>query len=455
MATDNIKKAADDILKSVGGKENIEGVTHCMTRLRLYLKDKSKIDYEELDKIEEVKGHNFSGDQFQLILGPGVVNKIYKVIIVNFDEDEMAKKARGSQNKFQSAIGVLGDIFIPLIPIIITSGILMGLRTFFVQAGIINEESTAFIMSKILTDTAFTFLPAFVAYSTMKRFGGNPVVGFVIGLMLVNPVLPSPAAIAKGNADPLVVTLFGINFQIASYASSVLPALFVGIFASYVEKLCKKIVPDVVDIIFTPLITTVFAFFVGFFVIGPMAGVLEDVIVNFYVSVLTLPLGIGAFITAFLQQFLVITGLHHGLWIIDINLLDTTGVDIFQPIRNASTLSQGGPVLAFAFFSQNKKVRGVALAAFISILFGVSEPAIFGVTLIYGLPFLLGAIGAGVGGMLGSLMGLAPPGMGVAGVPAIFLYLGSGQFVLMVIQSLVTIGVGFTLTYFFIKKKKL
>lgn len=451
MAVENIKRVSDEILSAVGGRENVESVTHCMTRLRLYLKDETLINKEALNKIEEVKGQNKSGDQYQLILGTGVVNKVYKEFIKNFTEDELEQK--GSTNKFQSAIGVLGDIFIPLIPAIIAAGILMGLRTFFVQAGMIETDSGIYVLSELLTDTAFTFLPALVAYSTMKRFGGNPVIGLVIGLMLVNPILPSAAAVAKGNAVPIDVTLLNHTFEIVGYQSSVFPALFIGMFAAYTEKICQKFVPDVVDMIFTPVLTTFFALIFGFFIIGPIAGGIEDFIVNLYVSVLTLPYTIGGFITAFIQQFLVITGLHHGLWVIDINLLAETGENIFQPIRNASTLSQGGPVLAFAMFAKDKKLRSVALAAFISILFGISEPAIFGVTLIYGLPFLFGAIGAGVGGSLGMLFNLAPAGMGVAGIPSIFLYLGTGDLLLMIIQSVVTIGVGFVLTVFFIKRK--
>lgn len=451
------KEMSEEILQLVGGRENVESATHCMTRLRLVLKDESIVDEKKLGEYLFVKGINKSSGQFQIILGTGVVNKVYKEFIKHFDNSqELEANARKNQSFIKQALSVLGDVFIPIIPALIAAGMLMGIRSFLVSAGIIATDSTIYTISVILSDTAYTFLPVLVTWSAMKRFGGSQVLGIVIGLMLVHPSLPAQAAIAKGQAEPLLLEIGNRTVEIAGFQGSILPALGVGIFAAYVERFFRKTMPDMLDQILTPLFTTFIALMAGLLILGPAMGLVEDIIVNFYVGLLQLPYGIGGFITGFIQQFLVITGLHHALLIIDVTLLAETGENMFAPIRNAAQMGQMGAALGFALLYRSRKKKATASAAVVSCSCGITEPAIFGVNLVYGLPFVFGAIGGAIGGWFCSITGLTASGMGTSGIPGVFLYMESPeQTALYIISSIISITIPLVLTMIYIKKKEL
>lgn len=186
MAQENIKKTAEQILEYVGGIDNVTGTAHCMTRLRLTLKDESLVNKEALEQVDLVKGQMSSGGQFQIILGTGIVNKVYKEFTKITGEMEVTDDNRST---FQKVISFFGDVFIPIIPAIIASGILMGIKSFLVSAGVVDTSNGWYEIITVLSDTAFTFLPALVLWSTMKKMGGTPVLGIIIGLMLVNPLL--------------------------------------------------------------------------------------------------------------------------------------------------------------------------------------------------------------------------------------------------------------------------
>lgn len=449
------KVSAEKIIESVGGLENIKSMQHCMTRLRLTLHDRNIVKEEQLKEVSLVKGINDSVGQLQIILGTGVVNKIYKEVETIFKQSgKESEVVSDGGNLLQKISRLFGDIFIPIIPIIVASGVLMGIRTYLTSSGIMGTESTWNAVAALLIDTGFTILPALVCWSATKKFGGTAVYGFVLGMMLISGSLPAAGAVGRGNAEPLIVNLMGIDFSLIGYQGSVLIAIVGGFLLTKVEHLVRKVVPNFIDMILTPILTFTITLFIILFGIGPVIQMFEGWMVDLFRFVLTLPFGIGGFITGAFQQVLVITGMHHGLWVIDINFLEETGMNLYQPVRNASMLGQAGACLAFAFFARELKQKSSSTAASIGALFGITEPAIFGTTLVYGLPFIFGMIGAGFGAMYATFVGLAAPGMGAGCIPGLLYYLDSGMSHYL-ISSGIALIIPFILTTIYIKRKKL
>lgn len=340
---------AQKILENIGGLDNIRSVEHCATRLRLILNDKSKINEKAIENIDGVKGQFFAAAQYQIILGTGFVNKVYDVIIKQTGHLASNNKAEAyaQMSLSQKISRTLGDIFVPIIPVLVATGLFMGLRGSATSLGI--EFSDNFLlMSQILTDTAFAFLPALVTWSAMKKFGGTPVIGIVLGLMLVAPQLPNAYAIAAGTASPLYLDLFGINIPIVGYQGSVLPALILGIFASKLQLFLKKVIPDVVDLIITPFLTLFISMLLGLLVIGPIMHALEIFIFNVVKTFLELPYGIGGFFVGGLHQLIVVSGVHHVFNALEIELLSSTGKDMFNAIITGAIVAQGGAAIAVA-----------------------------------------------------------------------------------------------------------
>ena len=260
---------AQEILKNIGGKENIKSMEHCATRLRLIVKDKSLINEKAIENIDGVRGQFFAAAQYQIILGTGFVNKVFAAMNGEGVETGNVKEDAYSDMTLPQKISrTLGDIFVPIIPVLVATGLFMGLRGLLTNLGV--EFSPTFnTLSEVLTDTAFIFLPALVAWSTMKKFGGTPVVGIVLGLMLVAPQLPNAWHVA-GGADPIYISLLGISIPIVGYQGSVLPALVLGIIAAKLEKFIRKFMPDVLDLIFTPFLTLLVSMILGLLVVGPI-----------------------------------------------------------------------------------------------------------------------------------------------------------------------------------------
>lgn len=446
---------AQRIIELSGGLDNIASIQHCMTRLRMEVKDREMVKEEEIKSLKLVKGLIDSGGQVQVILGTGIVNKVYKEANAIFEESGKKHQANTQGGNFLQRVSRLfGDIFIPIIPVIVASGVLMGVRTYLTSSGILEADTAWFKVAAILIDTGFSILPALVCWSAAKKFGGNPVFGFVMGMMLLSGNLPAAGAVGKGNAQPLPVEMFGFQFGLIGYQGSVLIAIFGGWLLAKVENLVRKIVPNVIDMILTPILTLGASLFIILFGAGPVIQVLEGWLVQFFRTVLLLPFGLGGFITAALQQVLVITGMHHGLWVIDINFLEETGRNMYQPIRNAGMLGQAGACLAFALFAKDVKQRANSAAAATGAMFGITEPTIFGTTLVYGFPFIFGMIGAGFGGMFAMITGLAAPGMGAGCIPGMLYYLDGGMG-LYLISSGIAMIIPFVLTMLFMKRKGL
>nr|WP_034537418.1 sucrose-specific PTS transporter subunit IIBC [Carnobacterium inhibens] len=453
----NNKEIAKEVIAAVGGEKNIRSVAHCATRLRIMVEDESKIDKNEVEGIEKVKGAFYNSGQFQIIFGTGTVNKIYEEVIglgVNEGSTgEMKTEAKKQGNVFQRMIRTFGDVFVPIVPVLVATGLFMGLRGLLTQEQVLAvfgmvpaDISPNFLLyTEVLTDTAFAFLPALVAWSSFKVFGGSPVIGIVLGLMLVNPVLPNAYAVAGGTADP--ITMFGF-IPVVGYQGTVLPAFIAGFVGAKLERWLRKYVPETLDLLITPFATLLIMSILSLFVIGPVFHSLEEVVLNATIWILELPFGLAGLVLGAINQLIVVTGIHHLFNFLEIQLLANTGVNPYNGIITASVAAQGGATLAVAMKTKSKKLKALAYPSTLSAFLGITEPAVFGVNLRYVKPFVFGLVGGGVGGFFGDLVGLEATGMSLTVIPGTLLYLND-QILLYILGNVIAIAVAFTLTYLF------
>lgn len=441
------ERVAREILDHIGGMANIRTAEHCATRLRLILNDKDKIEDKAIENIDGVKGQFFAAAQYQIILGTGFVNKVYDVLV------GMNPALAGGSNKeaayeqmttAQKISRTFGDVFVPIIPVLVATGLFMGLRGMMQNLGVEMSDNLV-RMSQILTDTAFAFLPALVCWSTMKKFGGTPVIGIVLGLMLVAPQLPNAYAIAGGDAQPIYMDFLGLSIPVVGYQGSVLPALVLGILAAKVESGLKKFIPDVVDLIFTPFLTLFSCMIVGLLIVGPIMHTLELAVFGAVRAFLELPFGIGGFIVGGLHQVIVVSGIHHVFNALEIQLLASTGRDAFNAIITGAIIAQGGAAVAVAMRTKNKKKRALYISSAIPAFLGITEPAIFGINLRFMKPFIYALVGGACAGAASGVMHLAGTGMGVTVLPGTLLYMD--HLLEYLIVNVIGFGIAFGLTY--------
>ena len=451
------RQVAEQILQYVGGKENILNVEHCATRLRLVLKDAGAFRKKEIEEIEGVKGSFLASGQHQVVLGTGFVNKVYAEVmdLTGFDQGGMMTKADATavhMNAFQMASRLLGDVFLPIIPILVATGLFMCVLILITNLGV-QLGPTLLSLSQVLIDTAFGFLPALVTYSVMKRFGASPALGFVIGLMLVAPQLPNANQVASGAVEPMYLNLAGLSIPIVGYQGSVLPALILGIIAAKMEKGLRKVVPDVLDLIVTPFMTLLGSLVVGLVVIGPVMHLVEKWLVAAIAALMNIPLGIGGFLVGALQQAVVITGLHHTFKALEIELLANTGMNPFNTLVCGAIVAQGAAGIAAALKTRDKKQKSLYFTSVVPAFLGITEPLIFGGNLPRLIPFVCGCIGGGCAGVFSSLMGLAGTGMSITALPGMLLYL-NGQLGKYLIACGIGFAVAFGLTWVLYKEEE-
>lgn len=451
------RQLAERIIEYAGGKENLFSVAHCATRLRLIVNDRGRIDTEKIENLEKVKGSFFNSGQYQIILGTGLVNRIYDEVCsltgYTGTASDAASEKKEYGNWFQRAIRMFADIFVPIIPVLVATGLFMGLRGLLTQEAVLGVfgltaaqvPANLLLFTQILTDTAFAFLPALVCWSAFKNFGGSPVIGIVLGLMLVSPSLPGAYDVGSGAADPLL--FFGF-LKVSGYQGSVLPAFVTGIAGAKFEKMLRKHVPDAIDLIVTPFLTLLFGVLVALFVVGPIMHGIESVVLVAVKWILSLPYGIGGLIYGSLGQLLGIFGVHHILNFLEISMLATTGWNFLNPIGSCGNMAQAGSVLAVGVKSKDNKIRQIAYPSALSAMLGITEPAVFGVNLRFVKPYIMALVGGGVGGFIASLTGLKATGMAVTGIPGMLLYLNN-MLPIYILANLAAFGVSFCLTWMF------
>ena len=446
-------RVAKLIEKYVGGMDNVRNAEHCATRLRLIINDKSKIDEKAIENIDGVKGQFFAAAQYQIILGTGFVDKVFAEFVkgTNFSGVSNKEEAYAQMTPLQKISRTLGDVFVPIIPVLVATGLFMGLRGAAQSLGVQFSENVL-LLSQILTDTAFIFLPALVCWSTMKRFGGTPVIGLVLGLMLVGPQLPNAWAVAGGDVKPIPMEIFGMTIGIVGYQGSVLPALVLGIFAAKLQKALKTVVPDIIDLIVTPFVTLFISMILGILIIGPIMHSLETTIFGAVSAFLQMPMGIGGFIVGGLQQVIVVFGVHHVFNALEVQLLATTGVDPFNAIITGAIVAQGGAAVAVAMKTKDAKKRALYISSAVPAFLGITEPAIFGINLRFMKPFLYALVGGACAGGVASFLHLAGTGMGITVLPGTLLYLD--HLLEYVIVNLIGFGVAFGLTFTLFKPEE-
>ncbi|EGL46262.1 sucrose-specific PTS transporter subunit IIBC [Streptococcus anginosus] len=452
------KDIAKAVIEAIGGRDNVSSVAHCATRLRVMVKDEAKIDKDRVENLEKVQGAFFNSGQYQIIFGTGTVNKIYDEVVAlglpTSSTGEQKAEAAKKGNWFQRAVRTFGDVFVPILPAIVATGLFMGIRGAINNdtiLGLFGTTSKAFAASDfytytvVLTDTAFAFFPALISWSAFRVFGGNPVIGIVLGLMLVNTALPNAWDVASGAAKPIM--FFGF-IPVVGYQNSVLPAFFVGLLGAKLEKWLHKKIPDVLDLLVVPFLTFLVMSVLGLFVIGPIFHSLENVILAATKAILALPFGLAGLILGGVHQLIVVTGVHHIFNLLEAQLIANEGKDAFNAIITAAMTAQAGATLAVGVKTKSKKLKALAFPAALSAGLGITEPAIFGVNLRYGKPFVLGLVAGAAGGWLASILGLAGTGFGITIIPGTLLYL-NGQVLQYIFMVLVTTGLGFGLTYAF------
>ena len=446
----NNTEIAKSVIEAIGGKENVSSVAHCATRLRIMVKDKEKIDTNRVENIEKVQGAFFNAGQFQIIFGTGTVNRIYDEVVSlglpTSTTSEMKTEAAKQGNWFQRAVRTFGDVFVPIIPAIVATGLFMGLRGLLEAFGVVLP-SDFLIYSKILTDTAFIALPALVVWSTFKVFGGNQTIGIVLGLMLISGSLPNAWEVAQGG-EIVPIKFFGL-VDVVGLQGSVLPAFIIGVVGANFEKWVRKYVPEVLDLLVTPFITLFVMSILGLFVLGPIFHQVEKVILSLTTTVLYLPFGLGGLIIGGTHQLIVVSGVHHIFNLLEINLLSATGQNPFNAIITAAMTAQGAAAVAIGVKTKSPKLKALTFPAALSAFLGITEPVIFGVNLRFRKPFVLSLLAGALGGALSALLGLAGTSNGITIIPGSMLYVGNGQLPQYLFMVAVSFALGFTFTYLF------
>lgn len=449
---------AKEVVAALGGRENVRSVAHCATRLRVMVVDEEKIDKNKIENLDKVQGAFFNSGQYQIIFGTGLVNKMYDEVVAlglpTASKDEQKAEAAKQGNWFQRAIRSFGDVFVPLLPAIVATGLFMGIRGAINNdtiLGLFGTTSEAFSSSNfytytvVLTDTAFAFFPALICWSAFNVFGGSPIVGLVLGLMMVNTSLPNAWNVASGTDSPLY--FFGF-IPVVGYQNSVLPAFFVGLIGAKLEKWLHKKVPDVLDLLVVPFLTFLVMSVLALFVIGPVFHSVENYVLAGTKFLLNLPFGLSGLIIGGLHQVVVVTGVHHIFNLLESQLIAADGKDPFNAIITAAMTAQAGATLAVGVKTKSAKLKALAFPAALSAGLGITEPAIFGVNLRFGKPFILGLVAGAAGGWLASIFNLAGTGFGITIIPGTLLYL-NGQVLKYIIMVLATTALAFVLTYMF------
>lgn len=452
------RKTAREIYEHVGKKENIISAAHCATRLRLVIADNEKADKNAVENIDGVKGVFFAQGQMQIILGTGVVNRVYDEFIQiagisESSKEELKQVAASRANPFQRLIKTLGDIFVPIIPAIVASGFLMGIMealNFMVNNGYLNIDTSGSIytFAQLFSNTAYTFLPILIAYSAGKVFGANPYLAAVIGMIMIHPNLQNAWTVATEGVQATQKVWFGLySIDMVGYQGHVIPVVIAVWVLAQIEKKLHKIVPAMLDLFVTPLVSVFVTGYLTLSIIGPIFVTIENGLLDGVQYLIALPFGIGSFIMGAFYAPTVVAGVHHMYTIIDLGQIAKFGMTFWLPLASAANLAQGGAALAVALKTKDQKIKSMAVPSALSACMGITEPAIFGVNLRFGKPFVMACIGGACGALFASVTALGATGTGVTGIFGILLCLNQPLSYLLMMA--ISIGVAFVLTWMF------
>ena len=460
MALD-YRKCAQEIVDHIGGRDNVAQAAHCATRLRLVIKDNSKVDKEYLDNVEGVKGMFESNGQLQLIIGTGTVNKVYDEFLsitgmTAATKDDVKAAAAAKQPLWKQLLKPIGDVFVPILPAIVASGLMMGLVEALGKIPGLNFAGTDwYAFLDMVANTAFAYLPVIVAISAARVFGGNIFLGAVIGLLMIHSALTNGWNAAAGYD---VWYLFGhiritdsySLFQInqLGYQGHVIPVIIAVLLMSNVEKWFHKHVPEMLDLFITPLCTVLITALVTFTIIGPIFSGLETMVLNGAQILVKNPL--GAMVMGAIYPVTVVMGLHHMYNVIEAGMLSSVGLNTWMPIASAANFAQFGACLAVGLKAQSNKTKVIAVPSALSAALGITEPAIFGVNLRFYKPFVAGMVGGAIGSIFGAITGIGATAYGVTGIPGYLTINNAGVYTVLL---LVSGGIAFAGTWSFWKEE--
>ncbi|AXQ78004.1 PTS beta-glucoside transporter subunit IIBCA [Streptococcus chenjunshii] len=456
-------KVAGEVIKAVG-KDNLVAAAHCATRLRLVLKDDTKVNQELLDNDPDVKGTFKIDGQYQVIIGAGDVNFVYEELIKQTGLSEVStddlKKIVASNTKFNpimALIKLLSDIFVPIIPALVAGGLLMALRNFLTSPDLFGPQSLEqqfpaiqglSEMIQLMSAAPFMFLPVLVGISAAKRFGANQFLGAAIGMIMTTPDL--------GGADKFW-DLFGYHVAQTSYVYQVIPVLAAVFILSKLEKFFHKRLPSAVDFTFTPLLSVMITGILTFTVIGPVMMVVSDAVTNVIVWLYNTTGFIGMGIFGGTYSLIVMTGLHQSFPAIETQLLSALqqgkgAGDYIFVVASMANVAQGAATLAIWFLTKNSKTKGLASSASVSAFLGITEPALFGVNLKYRFPFFCALVGSAIGAAIAGLTNVIAASLGAAGFIG-FLSIQAKSIPMYVVAELISFAIAFALTYVYGKTR--
>lgn len=457
------QKISKEVLENIGGSENIQGAAHCATRLRIVLKDLSLAKTDKLENIDLVKGCFVAGSQLQLIFGAGTVNEVYKVFakeakLENMSLSDVKDIANNKENPLQKVIKALSDVFVEIIPAILAAAILLGVTGFLANFEAVKTNQTLYAinrLSNLASVGIFAVLPMVVVYSATKRFGGRAILGIVVGAIMLDGSLANAYSIGTPGFNPEILDLFGLKIQMVGFQGGIIVALMMGYIVAQLDNFFEKKIPSVIKLLVSPMLTVFISTFLLFTIVGPIGRELSNYITGGLVWVSTEFGLIGYMIFAGLQQIIVITGLHHILNAAEAQLIATTGRDFLNPLMSVALISQGGAVLGYYLLHRKeRKVAEIALPSFVSILFGISEPAIFGVNLKYKFPLIAGCIAGAIAGAFVYIFKLSSLGFGATAIPGITIIdPANNGYINYIIVHLIGLVLGIVICYTFGKAK--
>lgn len=459
------RKEIDQLVEHIGGADNIASVSHCLTRLRFVLKATDKADVEKLEAIKAVKGCFTNAGQFQVVIGTNV-DEYYKILIQVTGQNAASKEeskqaARDNMSLLERSISHLAEIFVPLLPAIITGGLILGFRNVIgdirmfdgqtlTQISPFWAQAHAFLW--LIGEAIFFFLPVGVCWSTVKKLGGTEILGIVLGVTLVSPQLMNAYLIGKQAPEIWDFGLFAI--EKVGYQAQVIPAMLAGIALAMIEVRLKRIIPDYLYLVIVPFVSLLVSVILAHSLIGPFGRMLGDGVGWAAKTAMTGDFAaIGAALFGFLYAPLVITGIHHTTNAVDLQLMQSMGGTPIWPLIALSNIAQASAVVGIILVSRKENEREISVPAAISAYLGVTEPAMYGINLKYKYPMLCAMIGSALAAIVCGFSGVLANGIGVGGLPGI-LSVQPAYWMVYFVAMVIAIVVPMVLTMVCYKRKQ-
>ncbi len=448
------KKTAQDIVRNVGGRQNVRSLTHCITRLRFTLNDESMFNSDAIKAIDGVVGVVVKGGQHQVVIGNEVGN-VYKAVMAlpEFaregadDSRQEAAASDGPKEKKKFSLNTIFDtiagLFTPILPVLTAAGMIQAILILLTTFNFVSTESSTYTVFNNIANAGFYFLPVMLAYTTAKKFGGNVFIAVMLGGVLLHPSLM--------NVEGL--TIFGIPITPVNYSSSVLPIILIVILMCYVERLADKISPSAIKFFLVPLITVIITAPIGLLILGPLGYLVGEVVASGINFLGTNAGWLAVPVMAVIYPLMVMTGMHHAYAPIALASVATLGYEgVMAPAGLCANMAQGGAALAVAFRTKDKDLRALASSGGITCILGVSEPVMYGVSLKYKTPFYATMMGAACGGLIAGIFGVHAVAMASPGLASLPIFLGT-TFLWAVLAIAVAFVAGFVFSFIMYKGK--